>query len=196
MGGPGAGRRFGHLILALPAALAGAAGLALEVLLIESAGLALGYGRSGAIGLAVFVAGWALGAYAAGHLRTSHRRLLGGLALLSLVLPGALELALLQSASRWPGSLLAGAVAVTAIGVVAFVQGLFLPLLLHVAAARRGATPQSVGWLMAANLAGAVAGAALGHETALYLGRVPLSFAWGALAALAATLVKWPVPSF
>jgi spermidine synthase len=144
--------------LALSAAfLAGAAGLGLELLLLESAGLALGAGRAAAWGLALFVAGWALGAFVAGRVRGSPGRWLGAAGLLLLLLgPGAVALQL--QAALLASQLQADLLACAAIAAVAFAQGLFLPLLL------RGCDPagpwlQSAAALLAANFAGSLAGA-------------------------------------
>ena len=42
------------------AALAGAGGLGLEVILLGAAALSLGFSRAGALGLGAYVAGWAM----------------------------------------------------------------------------------------------------------------------------------------
>src|SRR5688572_22845866 len=52
----------------LAAAIGGLAGLALEVLWLAGLGPALGHGRAAPIGIGAWVAGWALGAAAAGAL--------------------------------------------------------------------------------------------------------------------------------
>lgn len=141
----------------LAAFLAGAAGLGLEVLLLECAGLALGAGRAAAWGLALFVAGWALGAFVAGRVRLRPARALVrvGFALLVLA-PVAVHLVLLAAglASQAGADLATSALVVLA----ASAQGFFLPLLL------RGRDPagrwsESAAALVAANLAGSLTGA-------------------------------------
>ncbi len=141
----------------LAAFLAGAAGLGLEILLLQCAGLALGQGRAAAWGLALFVAGWAVGAFSAGRLRGLPAFWLAGAGAALPFLAGlavSLVLHAASLASQWQ----ADGLAAGAIVAVAFAQGLFLPLLL------RGRDPggrwlDSAAALVAANLAGSVAGA-------------------------------------
>ncbi|MBK7644013.1 MAG: hypothetical protein IPJ19_13345 [Planctomycetes bacterium] len=137
--------------------LAGAAGLGLEILLLECAGLALGQGRAGAWGLALFVAGWALGAFCAGRLRAKPAPalfLLGVVLLFAAPCSVLLVLHAATFAEQWQADLLACG----ALAAAAFAQGFFLPLLL------RGRNPagrwsESAAALVAANLAGSLAGA-------------------------------------
>jgi hypothetical protein len=141
----------------LAALLAGAAGLGFELLLLECAGLALGQGRSAAWGLALFVAGWALGAFCAGRVRGRPARWLGAAASLLLFL-GPAAVALELHAALFASQIQADLCACAAIVAVAFLQGFFLPLLL------RGCEPsgpwiQSAAALIAANLAGSLGGA-------------------------------------
>lgn len=141
----------------LAAFFAGAAGLGLELLLLESAGLALGAGRAAAWGLALFVAGWALGAFCAGRVRLRPDFALATLGVV-LALLGPLSVGLVLHAALFASQLQADLVAGASIALAAFAQGFFLPLLL------RGRAP-AAGWsesaaaLVAANLAGSLAGA-------------------------------------
>jgi len=134
----------------LAALLAGAAGLGLEILLLECAGLALGQGRAAAWGLALFVAGWALGAFTAGRWRGRPAFALGALGLV-LVLLAPLSVGLVLHSALFASQLQADLLASAAIAAAAFAQGCFLPLLL------RGR--DSAAALIAANLAGSLAGA-------------------------------------
>ena len=141
----------------LAAFLAGAAGLGIEVLLLQCAGLALGQGRAAAWGLALFVAGWALGAFSAGRLRGLPAFWIAGAGILMPFLAAAAVELVLRAAllpSQWQADVLCAG----AIGAAAFVQGLFLPLLLR---GRDPAGPwiDSAAALVAANLAGSLAGA-------------------------------------
>jgi len=169
--------------LALSALLAGLAGLGLEVLLVSLCGLSLGYGRSGAIGIALFIAAWALGARWAGTWRGSAAR--------ALVLAGVLVLAaalvfppaLLWAGAAAPGGLAAGALSVAALAAVGLPQGAVLPLLARrwPAAGRGG-----LGALLGLNLAGAALGAQLvGHTLPASLGRPAAAVAGGACALVA-----------
>src|SRR5688572_7567115 len=54
---------FVFLCLLLSSFLSGLSGMSVQVLFLSSAGLALGYGGSTALGLAAYLAGWALGAF-------------------------------------------------------------------------------------------------------------------------------------
>ncbi|HEV8111424.1 MAG TPA: hypothetical protein VGR31_01485 [Planctomycetota bacterium] len=136
--------------LALAAALAGCSGLALETLLLDSAGLGLGYGSATALGLATFLAAWAFGAYRAGKSALRPRAsLFGAGALAALSAWPAVWLVL--ASGRAPGGALAVAGTLLAIATVAFLQGAFLPTLAR-------ADGGGVAVLFAANLAGAVGG--------------------------------------
>ncbi len=141
----------------LAALLAGAAGLGLEVLLLECAGLSLGAGRAAAWGLALFVAGWALGAFLAGrsHLRPARALVLVGL-VLGVLAP--LSVRLVLAAAGFASQVGADLATSSLIACAACAQGFFLPLLL------RGRDPagrwsESAAALVAANLAGSLAGA-------------------------------------
>jgi hypothetical protein len=175
----------GRLAVGASAFLIGAAGLALELLAVESAGLALGYGRSAVLGLAAFVAGWASGAYAAGRLAHAARGgvLAAGLALALCAAP--LLFASVALASARPASLAAEATALAAIALPAALSGAFLPWLVRIARTR---SALAVVW--AANLVGAVFGAELAHAVAAAHGRVPAGAAAG-VAALAAGTCAW-----
>ncbi|MBL8857388.1 MAG: hypothetical protein JNL28_02630 [Planctomycetes bacterium] len=131
--------------------LAGASGLALQSLLVSAGGLALGYGGSVAIGLALWLAAWAVGAFCSRRSWGAHAHapLWIGTALL-VVAPASVWAVL------WAGSELAGRgsallVAACALSVPAFLQGFFLPIL------ARGTA--QVGGLFALNLLGCFAGA-------------------------------------
>jgi spermidine synthase len=141
----------------LAACFAGAAGFGLEILLLQCAGLALGHGRSAAWGLSLFVTGWALGAFVAGRLRGRPVFWIAA-AGASLALLAPLAVALVLHAATLASQLQADALACAAIGCAAFVQGMFLPLLL------RGRDPlgrwiDGAAALVAANLCGGLAGA-------------------------------------
>src|SRR5262245_5172466 len=139
-------------------------------MLIASSGLALGHGRSSAIGLAVFLAAWAVGAFVAGRRGSSTVR--------DLLYAGVLVALLAWPAMRI--TLVHGPVAtVLAIAAIGLVQGAFLPLL---ARAREG----GVGPLFAANLAGSVAGAyAIGDLAVGAWGRSSAAVLAGGIGALA-----------
>jgi len=165
--------------LALAAALAGASGLALEIELVDCAGLALGHGRSAALGLATFLAAWALGAYRAGLSRreASLALLRAGFAAGLLAWP-AVRLVLWAGGGAASGALAACAT-IAAIAAVGFVQGTFLAPL---ARAFRG----EVSWLLAANFAGSVAGAyVIANAVVGAHGRLPAALCAGATAAAA-----------
>ena len=138
--------------LALAAALAGASGIALEILLVDCAGLAIGHGPSAALGLAVFLAAWALGAHRAGRSRRDPSRdlLVAGLAAAVASWPSVRLV--LWAGGAAPSGPVAVAATVAAIAGVGFLQGAFLAPLARSAGGE-------VGWLLAANLAGATAGA-------------------------------------
>ena len=176
--------------LALSAAFfAGAAGLGLEVLLLESAGLALGQGRAAAWGLALFVAGWALGAFSAGRWRGRPGFALGAVGVvLALLAPLSVGLVLHAAlfASQWQADLVASGT----IAAAAFMQGFFLPLLL------RGRDP-AAGWsesaaaLVAANLAGSLGGAWIFGVRHVEPERVVAGECAGLLALLAGLAGAW-----
>ncbi len=132
------------IALLAAAALAGASGLALQVILASSAALPLGHGTGPALALTLFLSAWALGAWFAGRFAQRPR--------VVLVFAGA-GLALFAVPAVF-GVLYAGPVfALVAIAVVAGLQGTFLPLL------ARGQSARIVAPLVAANLLGAWAGA-------------------------------------
>lgn len=144
----------------LAAAVAGAGGLMLESLLIQSIGLVLGHGTAGAMGLSVYVAGWAAGAWLSGRSRLAPgRRLLlgallaggGGAAALNLCFEPSVQ------ALSAPLHLLAG---ILLLFVPALGSGLFLPALLA-GRSPDGPVPQRASTLIAASLMGALGGAAL-----------------------------------
>jgi spermidine synthase len=172
----------------MSAALAGAAGLGAEVLLLSSAGLSLGYGRSGVIGLAVWVAGWAVGAWWSGRSRLAPAALLlaagvGGLAAAPLAMLGLLALG-----TGAHGAAPSAGLALLALATPALLQGLFLPQLARIWRAPR-ATGAEASWLFALNLAGAVGGALwIGHALPLAVGRVGAAIGAGIVALLAGLL--------
>lgn len=139
-----------RLALAIAAALAGASGLALETLLLDCAGLGLGHGRSTAVGLSTFVAAWALGAFRAGRSSRSPRRDLFG-AGVSVAIAAWPAVWIVLAGGRAPGSATSVVSTVLAIAAAAYCQGLFLAPLAR-------AFSGSIAWLLAANLAGAIAG--------------------------------------
>lgn len=171
--------------LVAAAALVGASGLGLEVLLIETSGLVLGYGRAAALGLAVFLAGWALGAGFAARLQARARAslLLVGVAL-ALAAPSATAL-MLWLGRRAPSETVSGGAALASIAVVAGLQGLFLPLL----ARRQNA---SVGLLLCANWAGAAVGAFVLADRAVGVFGRPLAALSCGACALAAAWIAAP----
>lgn len=164
--------------LALAAALAGASGLALEVILVDCAGLALGHGPSAALGLSTFLASWALGAHRAGR---SQRHPSGDLLRAGLI-AGLLAwpaVRLVLWAGGVPSGVLAACATIAAIACVGFAQGGFLAPL---ARAFRG----EVSWLLAANFAGSVAGAyAIGDIVVGARGRLTAAICAGVAAAAA-----------
>jgi spermidine synthase len=143
---------LGRVALLLAAALAGASGLALEIVLVDCAGLALGHGRSAPIGLATFLAAWALGAYRAGRSRREPASSLARTGVVAGLAAWPAVRLVLWAGGAAPAGVVATAATIAAIAGVAFLQGGFLPPL---ARAWRG----EVAWLLAANLAGCVAGA-------------------------------------
>jgi hypothetical protein len=146
----------GRLARLVSAALAGAAGLGLEASALDAAGLSVGFARASALGLGAFVAGWALGAHAAGRARGAPRRWLLAAGAAAALGAWSAPLLLVHLGQRPPGPWVASAVVLLALALASFPQGMFLPLL---ARAERG-----VAGLFAANLAGRVAGATLvGH---------------------------------
>lgn len=159
------GRAAAGLATAFAAAAAGAAGLGAEVVLAGWSGLVVGQGRGAALALAAWIAAWALGAGCAAFTRGRSRPLaLAGVATSAGI---ALAWALLRrGAGAPPGDLAAAALVVVAVGLAAFPQGFFLPLLARARAARE------VGLLFGANLLGAVVGAhGIGHVLAGAVGR-------------------------
>src|SRR5690349_4562722 len=143
--------------LVIAAALIGAGGLAGEAILLSTAGLALGFGRASALGLALFVAGYAVGAWSTGRLRGRDRIRLAALALAALLAAWIGVQAVLHAAAvGWPTAL-AGTAAGLALAATGAVQGALLPLVLRADAAFAGT--RGVALLFAANLGGSIAGA-------------------------------------
>ncbi len=176
------------LTLACAAALAGASGLGLEILIVSFCGLTLGYGASAAIGITFFLVGWSLGARASGEYRGSPTRALwlaaGVLSVASLVLPRVL----VALGAGAPSPALAWSVSLFALFLVAFPQGVFLPQLARCwSLGRRG----DLGVLFAANLCGAALGAwFLGDRLPGEYGRYVAAAAAGACALGAAALAS------
>ncbi|MCZ6597364.1 MAG: fused MFS/spermidine synthase [Planctomycetota bacterium] len=172
----------------LAAALAGAAGLGLEAILVSSSGLLLGYGRSGALGIGLFVAGWALGARLFGRASAGVRGLLVAAGLLtaggSLIGPWLLFRPSLHAA----GDTLAVAAGALAILVVAVPQGGLLPLLVRARDSLGGARGSVAGFWFA-SLAGGVAGAFLLAQELVGLAGRPIAAAVAGALALAAALL-------
>lgn len=163
----------------LAAALAGASGLALEILLVDCAGLALGHGPSAALGLSTFLASWALGAFHSGRSRkAASGDLFRAGVLAALVAWPAVWLVLWAGGAATSG-VAAACATIAAIACVGFLQGSFLAPLAR-------AFQSEVAWLLAANLAGSVAGAYTigGHVIGAY-GRLPAALCAGAAAGAA-----------
>ena len=180
-----------RLTLGAAATLAGAAGLGLEDVLLQTAGLALGHARAAALGLGVFVAGWAIGAWAAGRSRRSPRPLLPLAGLAVLVASALTPTAVLAVTARAPGGLLAGATALAALFVAAVPQGAFLPWLVRA----RGHDEVGIAGLYAWNLLGSVVGVfAIGYLAVGAWGRPAAALVAGALALLAGLLAWGAVP--
>jgi spermidine synthase len=170
--------------LAIGAALAGAGGMGLEVLLLSGAGVALGFDRSAAWGLALWLAAWSLGAWSAGRVSRQTRRSYALLALVSLVgAPSALVS--LRFAASISSTSLSVALAVLAVAVTAAPQGAYLPWLLR----ESGERGRGNALLFAANLAGCVLGAAFfGQWVPERTGRWMGACGAGAASALAAAV--------
>jgi len=178
----------GRALVLVGAALAGCGGLALEVVLLSCAGLALGYGRSAAIGLAVWIATWAVGAWVAGRSAGAPPRRFVALGLACLGAAGVSTQVLLWAGHRAPGSLVASVLGGLAIALAAFPQGLFLPWLARLDAAGSGRA-RDLSILFGANLSGSVLGSfALGDWCAGRVGRVPTAWIAGAASLVAALL--------
>jgi spermidine synthase len=158
--------------------------MALETILLAYAGLAAGQSFASAYGIGAFVAGWALGARAAGRTRASVRR--AALALGALVPAAALGAALVLRALGSSGGapLAAPAISLAVIAAVGAAQGAYLPL------AARAWPGRSIAALVAANLLGALAGAWwIGFESVSRWGRpAALALACAASVAAAASL--------
>jgi len=176
----------GKPILCGSALLAGISGLGLEILLVTLCGLALGYGRSGPVGITTFIVGWALGARWSGTLRAAPGRVLlitGSALLCTAALSPWL---LLRVGASSPGSATALCVSLLVLLAVAVPQGIFLPQL------ARGWSLSSrgdLGLLFAANLVGAAIGALLvGYHLPALFGRPVAAGVAGGLALLAGGL--------
>lgn len=169
------------LTLSLGAALCGASGLGLEVLATDLAGLTLGYGSAGPISLALFLAGWALGARLAGAWRGDGRRALLAVGLWLAAFGAAGPHLVVGAAAHVPA--LAALMTVVVLVGVAIPQGAYLPLLARAWPEReRG----DLGFLFAANLLGAAVGASLFGDELVALGGRGLAAAGAAGCALAA----------
>ena len=182
------GRALARTAPYLAGFLAGAAGLASEVLLSGWAGLVVGQGRGAALALAAWVGAWGLGAFWIGRGSPDSTRapLWAGLA-------SALAALAAQACLRWASGAalptsVALAVTAAAVGLAGLPQGGFLPLLARRTRARE------VGLLFAANLAGCVVGArAIGFDLAAAHGR-PVALLGAAACAVAAGLLGWSAP--
>lgn len=172
-------------MLLAAAASVGAGGLAGEAIQLSASGLALGFGRASALGLAVFVAGYAVGSWRAGRFTGSDRRWLAAAGALSLLLPWiGVRAILFASAAGW-STPVAGAIAAAALASSAAVQGALLPALLRVD--QQFCNSRGVALVFAANLAGSVLGARLiGFDLVAHFGRAEAAVAAGASAALGA----------
>lgn len=172
----------------LAALLAGAAGLGFEALLIGASGTCLGYASSAAIGLAVFLAAWAFGAWCAARVVPTPARIVAVGA--GLAVAGSVgTFALLRTGASGASFAVAACVAVAAIGLVAWLQGFLLPWIAAVERAGSGARARDVAALYGSNLVGSAVGAhALAGELVGSHGRLAAAFASGALALVAALL--------
>jgi len=171
----------------MAAALVGAGGLGIESLCLATSGVALGYGRPVALGLGVWIASWACGAWIAGASRTPHRpRLFRAGWIASLAAVAGYQLVFLAGHAPMP-IVLASVLALVGIALAGFFQGAFLPAL---ASAIGLLAPRlSVGWLFCASLVGSVLGAQLiGHAAVAAHGHGPASWL-AALASLAGGLL-------
>jgi spermidine synthase len=181
--------------LVAAAALAGAGGLGVEVLLLESAGLAFGAGRGAPLGLALYVAGWALGAWLAGRARIARLRAFFVLLGLAAAAQGALAFFALLGGGAGERPLAWLAAGAACIALVGLVQGTLLPLLVRAREARAGAR----GGIQAfwfAGLAGAVGGAFLFADAlAGACGRVPAVVAAGGSSLAACLLAAGVTPA-
>jgi spermidine synthase len=176
-------------LLLLSAALAGAGGLAGEGLLITSLGLLVGQGRAGALGLCLWIAGWALGAWIAGRSPASRARhwLVGAGVLAGAGIPLAFTGLHLCAGGALPPATW-GAAGALLVLMAALPQGAFLPLLARSWSAERGGA-RDVSWLFAANLAAAVAAARyVSFDLAASHSRTIAALCAGALSLLAGGL--------
>jgi spermidine synthase len=172
------------LLATLAAFGAGAGGMGLEVLLLSGAGVALGFDRSAAWGLALWLAAWSCGAWCAGRTSWPPRRSFALLALVSLA-AAPLALLLLRVAAGTSTSALAIALAALAVLVTAGPQGAFLPWLVR----EMGDRGRGNALLFAANLAGCVLGAAcFGQWLPERAGRWSAALLAGTASALAAAV--------
>jgi spermidine synthase len=173
--------------LLLAAALIGAGGLAGEAILLSTAGLALGFGRASAFGLACFVAGYALGAWRSGKFRGRGRIWLQALALPSLLTAWLGARAMLVSAAAGWSAPLAGSLTCFALLAAGMVQGALLPALVRIDIAF--AAGRGVALLFAANLCGSVLGARwIGFDLVAEFGRSAAALGAG-VAACAGALI-------
>ncbi len=176
-------------LLLLSAALAGAGGLAGESLLIASLGLLVGQGRAAALGLCLWIAGWALGAWIAGRSPASSapRWLVGAGVLAGAGIPVAFAGLHLCAGGALPPAWW-GAASIVLVLSAALPQGAFLPLLARSWSTQRGGA-RDVSWLFAANLAAAVASARyIGFDLAASHSRTTAALCAGALSLIAGGL--------
>lgn len=182
----GAGKRRAGLLAA--AALSGAAGLGTETLLLSSAGLALGYGRGVALGLGAWFAGWAIGAWFGGLIRTGAARALLVAGIVAGALAGLSVILLLAAGGAAVSETAATALGLLAIFVAALPQGFFLPLLDRLWSPAEGGA-RDVSLLYAASLAGGALGAIwIGTSLAGAYGRPTAAWCAGACALAAGVL--------
>ena len=163
-------------------------------MLLETAGLILGYGRSAALGLGLFVAGWALGAREAERFRRGLRR---GLVMAGLFVAVMGEIAVythLLSYRQEPGlkSTLVGGFTLLA---PAFFQGILLSFCVR-AREVLGGSRGRIDLIWAANLLGAVVGAwVVADLTVGAFGRPAAVHLACAAAVVGALLVATAVPA-
>ena len=160
------------------------------MLLTGLAGLPLGQGRGALLGLSAWLAGWALGALVAGRSSRTPRTLLlggGGVAAVG----GLISAAGLLGLGRSDLGLLTTPLAMAAIALPAFGQGLLLPAIGRALAARSGHDHQA-SWLLGCNLLGSVVGARwIGFDLPARFGGVYGGLGGAALCLVVALLLGW-----
>ncbi len=174
--------------LLIAAALVGAGGLAGESILVSTSGLAMGFGRASAVGLALFIVGYALGAWGCGKYRGDGRTWLAACALLALMAPWIGVRAMLHASAQGWSTLTSAALACAALLCAGAIQGALLPALMRVDPAL--AHSRGAALFFAANLGGSCIGArVIGFEALAQFGRTSAALLAGLCAALGVCLV-------